>query len=280
MSIVHDESIVSFLREGLNIRHSYNIYRNLEKYVDFVQQEAAAGKDISRYQLDDHFTSGVALGIGCFNVILSLLPTTVVKVAEFMGFSSDREHGLSVLESIGGWDEYRDAPISQMPELQGADEGLRRQLCDMFLIMYHIVLSKMVPLSNVDQGFAERILNYNLKLYPSGVFFLYFSGRLLASQGKLEESKNRYNSAIKTQQDWKQLQHICYWEVRADAAYTEYFSFFFLAWFLYTHCCCSLGLLASWNGTGTSATNCLEFFTRKAIGLKPCTRICAQWHCT
>lgn len=214
VSIIHDESIVSFLREGLNIRSSYNTYRTLEKYIDMVQEEAAAGKDITSYQLDDHFTSGVALGIGCFNIILSLLPTTVVKVAEFMGFSSDRDHGLQVLESIGAWEDYRDndkRPIADHSLMK--DEGLRRQLCDMVLICYHIVLSKMIPLPNIDQDFAMKILDYNLALYPSGVFFLYFSGRALASKSELSKAKDQYEKAIHIQQDWKQLQHICYWEV-------------------------------------------------------------------
>ncbi|KAI9249521.1 hypothetical protein BDA99DRAFT_445608 [Phascolomyces articulosus] len=214
LSIVYDESIVSFLREGLNIRNSYNTYRHLEKYVDFVQEEAAAGKDTTCYQLDDHFTSGVALGIGCFNIVLSLLPATVVKVAEFIGFTSDRNHGLEVLESTGDWHMYHGPKRqSSLPPLQGPDEGLRRQLCDMVLLMYHIVLSKMIPLPNVDEILAEQILAYNLTLYPSGVFFLYFSGRLLASQSQIEKAKAQYVKAIDTQQDWKQLQHICYWEL-------------------------------------------------------------------
>ncbi|KAI9490105.1 hypothetical protein BDB00DRAFT_769484 [Zychaea mexicana] len=214
LSIVYDESIVAFLREGLNIRNSYNTYRHLEKYVEFVREEAAAGKDTTCYQLDDHFTSGVALGFGCFNIVLSLLPTTVVKVAEFMGFSSDRNYGLEVLESIGDWHDYHGPQRrSTLPELQGPDEGLRRQLCDMVLLMYHIVLSKMIPLPNVDEVFAEQILDYNLTLYPSGVFFLYFSGRLLASQSQIEKAKAQYIKAIDTQHDWKQLQHICYWEL-------------------------------------------------------------------
>ncbi|KAI7850612.1 hypothetical protein BDC45DRAFT_446916 [Circinella umbellata] len=214
LSIVYDESIVAFLREGLNIRSSYNTYRNLEKYIEFVKEEAAAGKDITGYELDDHFTSGVALGVGCFNIVLSLLPATVVKVAELFGFTSDIDYGLQVLESIGDWQEYRGSDKqTSLPPLQGPDEGLRRQLCDMVLLMYNIVLSKMIPLPNVDEDLAEYILQYNLELYPSGVFFLYFYGRLLASQSQIEKSKEQYQKAIDTQHDWKQLQHICYWEL-------------------------------------------------------------------
>ncbi|KAF7720852.1 hypothetical protein EC973_005903 [Apophysomyces ossiformis] len=213
LSILHDESVVSFLREGLHVRNSYNTYRLLEKYVNLVKEEADAGKDISAYELDDHFASGVGLGIGCFNIILSLLPTTVLRLAEFIGFTSDRAHGLHMLETVGGWDEYKDLPADVFPPLQGPDEGLRRQFCDMVLMLYHIVLCKLIPLSDVEESLAERVLAYNLKLYPSGVFFLYFSGRQLGSQGRLEEAMSQYRRAIDTQKDWKQLQHMCYWEL-------------------------------------------------------------------
>ncbi|KAL0081138.1 hypothetical protein J3Q64DRAFT_1756754 [Phycomyces blakesleeanus] len=220
LGIVYDESMVSFLREGLNIRSSYNTYCTLEKYVLFVQQEAAKGKDVSAgYELDDHFTSGVALGVGCFNLILSMMPPSVVKLAEFVGFSFNRAHGMAMLESIGGWDTYRETKnesgsySGSLPERQSSDEGLRRQLCDMVIILYHIVLSRMMPLENVDVNLAERVLAYNLEIYPNAVFFLYFNGRLLMSKQRLEDAKVQYHKAIDIQKDWRQLQHMCYWEL-------------------------------------------------------------------
>ncbi|KAI9019299.1 hypothetical protein CLU79DRAFT_818532 [Phycomyces nitens] len=211
LSILNDESLVSFLREGLHVRNSYNTYKILEKYVDFVNKEAEQGKDVSAYGLDDHFTSGVALGVGCFNIMLSMLPTSVLRVVEFIGFSSDRAHGLSMLESIGGWEEFRDT--EGLPAPQAKDEGLRRQFCDMVLMAYHIMLSKVVPLQDADPEIAAKVLAYNLGLYPAGVFFLFFSGRQLSSLGKFEDAKDQYRRAIDTQKDWKQLQHMCYWEL-------------------------------------------------------------------
>ncbi|KAI9016472.1 hypothetical protein CLU79DRAFT_762701 [Phycomyces nitens] len=213
LGIIHDESMVSFLREGLNIRSSYNTYCTLEKFVSYVQHEAEEGKDVSAYKLDDHFTSGVALGVGCFNLVLSMMPPSVVKVAEFVGFSFDRAHGMAMLESIGGWEAYQDSPPGELPEKQGPDEGLRRQLCDMVIILYHIVLSRMMPLENVNINLAERVLAYNLEIYPDAVFFLYFNGRLLMSKQRLEDAKGQYQKAIDIQKDWRQLQHICYWEL-------------------------------------------------------------------
>ncbi|KAI8639873.1 hypothetical protein BD408DRAFT_434767 [Parasitella parasitica] len=205
LSIIHDESVMSFLRESLNIRSSYNAYMTLEKYVNHVNET-----DKSHNTLDNDFTSGVALGVGCFSLILSMLPASVVKVAEFIGFSSDRAHGLKVLESVGGWDKHHDGTA---PQGKVVNTGLRSQMCNMVLIVYHVVLSKMIPLSDVDIPFAETILNSCLDKYPRGVFFLYFNGRLMGSKKLLNQAEAQYQLAIDTQKDWKQLQHMCFWEL-------------------------------------------------------------------
>ncbi|CAO3650369.1 unnamed protein product [Cunninghamella blakesleeana] len=211
LSIIHDESILSFVREGLNIRNSYNTYIMLEKYIDFVQQEAAKGKEIKKYELDEHFASGVCLGVGCFNIILSMLPASVIKVVEFIGFTVNRAHGLETLISAGGWDDlnnnnHQDLSISPT-------NGIRRPLCDMVLMLYNIILANFVPLSHVNPLLTERIMDYNLKQYPSGIFFLYFDGRRLVGHGKLEQAKERYHKAIETQKDWQQFCHLCYWDL-------------------------------------------------------------------
>ncbi|KAG2180137.1 hypothetical protein INT43_003925 [Umbelopsis isabellina] len=213
LSIVHDESYLGFLREGLNIRNSYNIYRSLQKFVEFIEEEVSAGRDVSAYEIDDHFTSGVALGVGCFNLMLSLLPSNILKVVEFIGFSSDRAYGLRQLESIGGWGPYHDDTSMPLPEKQGADEGLRRQFCDMALIMYHVVIARAMPTVDTDISFAEDILTYNLEIYPDGVMFLFFNGKLKSSEGMIDQAIEQYHKAIDIQKEWKQLHHICYWEL-------------------------------------------------------------------
>lgn len=200
LSIIHDESVMSFLRESLNIRSSYNTYMALQKYLDFVNKGGEG-------EVDSDFVSGVYLGVGCFSLILSMLPASVIKVAEFIGFTSDRAHGLHVLELVGGW--------KNKTKTNDDDEhnGLRRPLCDMVLIVYHVILSKMIPLSDVDIPFAENVLNGCLQRYPRGVFFLYFNGRLMASKKMIKEATEQYHLAINIQKDWKQLQHMCFWEL-------------------------------------------------------------------
>ncbi|KAI8636358.1 hypothetical protein BD408DRAFT_437993 [Parasitella parasitica] len=213
LCIIHDESFVSFLREGLHVRASYNTYKTLKKYLIHVQEQALLGKDVSSCDLDDHFTSGVSLGVGLFNIMISLLPNSVMKVVEFIGFTNDRAYGMEMLESAGGWEEYAGLPPSELPPPQEPTEGLRRQFCDMALMMYHIILSKLIPLSDVNEELASRILAYSLGLYPDGVFFLFFSGRQLSARGQLNEAKSQYQKAIDTQKNWKQLQHMCFWEL-------------------------------------------------------------------
>jgi hypothetical protein len=37
-----------------------------------------------------HFESGVRMGVGSFNLMISLLPGRVIRLLEFVGFSGDK----------------------------------------------------------------------------------------------------------------------------------------------------------------------------------------------
>lgn len=41
-------------------------------------------------KLRPHFESGVRMGLGAFNLLISVLPNRVLKLLEFIGFSGDR----------------------------------------------------------------------------------------------------------------------------------------------------------------------------------------------
>ncbi|RUS32174.1 hypothetical protein BC938DRAFT_476107 [Jimgerdemannia flammicorona] len=238
ISIVHDETLVAFIREGLNIRSSYTIYRSLQKFLEVVDAEIdeaeladpghGGARVAAQYEIDEHLTSGVSLGIGLFNLMLSLLPTTVLKVFEIIGFSGNRAMGVSVLESIGGWSAASASDPSLPPPLQlpvSSETGLRRQFADMALLVYHTVISSMVPCADASPQFAAQILAHNLHLYPRSAFFLYFSARLRQARRHIPQAVESYETAIAIQADWKQLHHICYWELglchMVSAEYTE-----------------------------------------------------------
>jgi hypothetical protein len=57
---------------SLNMRTAYGIYRSLQVYLETYADDR---------ELDEHFKSGVQLGAGLSSLMLSLLPSKVMKVS-------------------------------------------------------------------------------------------------------------------------------------------------------------------------------------------------------
>ena len=85
------------------MRTTFNVYRTLGKYVE--AQDAAAQKRglPDDPDIDAHFRSGVYLGVGMSNIILSLLPARINSIIELFGYRGDRKLGLELLMKAGGW---------------------------------------------------------------------------------------------------------------------------------------------------------------------------------
>lgn len=109
----------------------------------------------------------------------------------------------------------------------------------MVLLVYHLIISSVIPVQDVDIDLAERITHYNLSRYPDGVFFLYFSGRLYSTQTRAAKAIEQYqyacppihtsvcivayylyigfSKALRIQRDagssFKQIQHIVRWDL-------------------------------------------------------------------
>lgn len=224
LTIVHDESLLSFVTEGIHIRSSYMTYSHCQKWLK-KQSKKSSGELLSQDNRpntlprsssfntilrkihkresstdiliapDADFTSGVLFGTGIFNLMLSLLPSKFVKIIEIMGFQGNRNIGLKLLGD---------------PK---AADGVRGFICDLSLLAYHTILSSYITLVEPDFNLVDKILNRDLKVYPNGALHLFFAGRSHHARGKLEEAIKFYESSIKAQQDWVQLHHICYWEM-------------------------------------------------------------------
>ena len=88
----------------LNMRTTINIYRQLGKFIEAADAEAVArGEGPEDRMIDAHFRSGVWLGVGMSNVILSLMPSKLLSVIELFGYKGDRQAGLAYLMKAGGW---------------------------------------------------------------------------------------------------------------------------------------------------------------------------------
>ncbi|XP_054281033.1 tetratricopeptide repeat protein 39B-like isoform X2 [Macrosteles quadrilineatus] len=188
LTFIEDESLVNFLKGSLKIRSCYNSYKECANILH------------QRHWTDEahkvHFESGVRMGIGAFNLMISLLPSRIIKLLEFIGFSGSKEVGLKELHM--GY------------ELK---QGLRHVLSVMTLLSYHLIIVYFLGHSDGDLELCDQILKAQLKLYPEGAWFLYFKGRLELMKGNLSESCSWYIKSWNSQSVWPQFHHLCFWEL-------------------------------------------------------------------
>ncbi|GMK59553.1 hypothetical protein CspeluHIS016_0801590 [Cutaneotrichosporon spelunceum] len=201
IAIVGGGDWMGLIREAFNMRTAHGIYRSLQI---FLEESDKNGFDDD---IDMDFRSGVLLGTGTSSLMLSLLPAKVLKLAEVFGYAGDRTVALKTLMSAGGWSEGSDLPA------YGEDnEGVRRPICDMILLTFHLVISVLMPVSGVDVPAARKILAYNMRRYPDGIFFLYFQARLHTNECEPELANESLQKALDLELEYVQLQHMCLWD--------------------------------------------------------------------
>jgi hypothetical protein len=182
------------------MRTIISVYRTLYKYVCAMDAEYAAELAASTStsgttpngapsshppespKVDKHFRSGVYLGAGMSTLILSLLPARLLNIIELFGYAADRAEALELLGRAGGWGKPRPHAAFTSdddgthedagPTVSTEQEGVRRAICDMALLIFHLVLSSFT-FDGVDTHMAARVVSWNLKRYPDGRSFPY-----------------------------------------------------------------------------------------------------------
>jgi tetratricopeptide (TPR) repeat protein len=118
--------------------------------------------------------------------------------------------------------------------LVAEDEGVRRSICDMSLVIFHLFLSNFTH-DGVDVMMAQKIVDWNLKRYPEGneiyfyfffflsqilrsrpiigVFFLLAQGRLYSCRSQADRAIASYQKAMSVQSQYRNLHHISIWEM-------------------------------------------------------------------
>lgn len=208
LGIAHSGDLFGFLSEALHMRAAYGAYHSLLKFIEWEDQHGSGTSGATRS--DNDFRSGVYLGSGCISLILGLLPSKVLKIMEVFGYEGNVDVGLQLMSKAGKWSS--DPKVTEPGETIET-EGVRRVLCDMTMLVYHLVVSTFVPVPGVDIPYAEKVLNYHLQRYPRGVFFLYFHGRLYSTQALSKHAIECFKDARDIQEEYVQLKHICYWDM-------------------------------------------------------------------
>ncbi|KAG0247001.1 hypothetical protein BGX31_000031 [Mortierella sp. GBA43] len=214
-SVLYHQDFWSLFEESVSLRSAFAIFNGLKAHFDQVEQELKAGGDISEYYIDEHMVTGLILSVSIFNIAISFLPDTIIRLLQFVGFPSDRDWGLALLNTAGLWDANNTKPDTEI-EFQErlnshTNEGMRRQICDMAPIAIHLIAASFLPFRHVDYAFAEKLNNYNLHKYPESMFFLLFKARHAQVNTRLDEAITIYES-IQVQPEWKNLTHISTFE--------------------------------------------------------------------
>uniref|UniRef100_A0A9J8DKA8 Tetratricopeptide repeat protein 39B n=1 Tax=Cyprinus carpio carpio TaxID=630221 RepID=A0A9J8DKA8_CYPCA len=168
-SVFQDENMISFIKGGIKIRTSYQIYKDCQSLSKMSQ---GVGGDSEAFR---QFEGGVKLGIGSFNLMLSLLPARILRLLEFIGFSGNREFGLSQLQEGAG------------------SHSLRSILCVLTLLFYHTYICLILGTGDGNLLEAEALLQPYIERFPRALV--------------------KFQECISAQQQWRQIHHLCYWEL-------------------------------------------------------------------
>ncbi|CAG9864886.1 unnamed protein product [Phyllotreta striolata] len=187
LTFIEDETLASFIKAGIKIRSCFNSYKDCHQIL--------LNRNWEKDPTKEHFEGGVRVGIGVFNLMISMLPSRVIRLLEFIGFSGNKQKGLNEL-TIGC-----------------ETEGLRQILCIMAVLAYNLVVLPVLSHREGDTKLCRDIIDKRLLKHPKSVWFLFFKGRLEFLQGNMDECKNWYVKSWKSQDVWPQFHHICYWEL-------------------------------------------------------------------
>ncbi|XP_071036223.1 tetratricopeptide repeat protein 39B-like [Parasteatoda tepidariorum] len=188
LTFVADNSFVNFIKGGLRIRACYRAYK-----------EAALILENRKWEDENdrrHYESGVRMGLGIFYLVVSHLPTRIIRVLEMIGFCGDKETGLqNMYDSVA---------------LEGS---LRSPLTALFLLCYNTIITYLFGLADGDLISSEYIVKNMLKRYPRGALYLFLHGRLLEVKGELDQAINLLLDSLTVQDTWRQMRNLGSWEL-------------------------------------------------------------------
>ncbi|KAJ2304241.1 hypothetical protein IWW55_002526 [Coemansia sp. RSA 2706] len=206
LNVAMGDGMLALLKEGWHVRSAYATYRNCYAYV----QDAHAHGE----RVDDHFVSGTYLGMGVFNLVLSMLPAKLLRFIELVGFTADRRLGLELLAIAAGWrtdpataELLGPPPPASSSTGNGAKStngaihpcgyGLRSEFCGLVLQGYHVFLCNDLFLGYPNFPLVEVVLRRSLQQHPNGLLYIYFEGRFLMTRTSMRDAIERFGELVR-----------------------------------------------------------------------------------
>ncbi|KAK6736482.1 hypothetical protein RB195_019272 [Necator americanus] len=136
------------------------------------------------------------MGLGTFNLMLSTLPSKVLRLLEVVGFSGDKVIGMREL--------HRCAAMTNT---------LMANFSVMLLLSWHLIACFIFGAGQPDLALCHRLMPALICKYPKGAMVLFLRSRLLLVSGDIDSAIYFFNQSIESQQEYKQFHHVAYWEL-------------------------------------------------------------------
>lgn len=150
----------SYTKGAWNVKNSWGYFKQ-------------ASKALEKYDGDDkeEIKAACDIGIGLFNMLLSLLPPSVVSVVEWLGFSGDRALALHLLDS------------------SFKSNSCYSPFASLFLLSFYVNISEQIgdynPAYRVE---ADKIFSWADENYPNGILFSSLACRYFRGKGELDKA--------------------------------------------------------------------------------------------
>ena len=172
----------------LSIRESYKIMEQCEKIGKVKKWES----DL----LKKEFDNGTKFGMGVYMLYLSVLPSKVLTLLEWIGFKGDRDQGLKLLYEASNSDTARSI------------------MCNWFAMAYHFIFQfqfgAVGEAEGIDIEMTDRHLAKLIKLFPNGVLIRFNQGKSAQIRGQLD---NAIEYFAPVELGWTNFSHFCYWDL-------------------------------------------------------------------
>ncbi|XP_049816940.1 tetratricopeptide repeat protein 39C-like isoform X3 [Aethina tumida] len=170
----------------------WNRYNSIKSSVTFTYLKSLTlfGSNEVKTDMDKEtitrLMTAVSFGYGLLQLGCSLLPPSVLKLTNFLGFNSDRNAGLTCLK------------------FARTGQDMRAPLATLSLLWYHTIVRPFYSMdgTNVQAGAAaaRQLIAESEEKYGRSCFFLFFRGRAHRVNGEINEALFSFQEAVNVTQ--------------------------------------------------------------------------------
>lgn len=188
VTFMQDESILGFLKSGISLGLSHQIYKDCQQILTQMPNKEQS----KTYR---HLVGGVKFGLGAFNLMLSLVPPKTLKLLDLVGYYGNKEVGLSLLHE------------------SASESHINNVLSILTLLFYYNYICVAFGVEKGHTSTIEDLFLIYLQKFPKCVILNFFHARFNMLKGNFQNAQLILEECIFIQDEWKQLGHLCYWEL-------------------------------------------------------------------